>query len=196
MDTEHSFDLTEYQVVHREYFAHTKEPAVIFSACRFYVNAACLRKFPESDTVQALVNPQKRRLALLPCPEDRRDALTWCARSAGGKRKPRPVTCRLFFAMLCSLMDWDPGLRYQILGRIVHDDGQRAVLFDLNAAQAAHWEAKNAPRYPADWQGQFGPGYRDHRQFVAADRLEGYTVYSIREGSAPVLALPDNQEEG
>lgn len=191
MEMDHRFDLNEYQVVRREYFAHSKEPIATFSACRFYVNAACLGKFPHDDTVLAMINREKRLLALTPCPESQREALLWCLRSADGKRKPRHVTCRLFFAMLCFLMNWDPGLRYQVLGRIVQDDGQRAALFDLSAAEAFRSEAKNTPRFPADWRGQFGPDYREHRQFVDASLVDGYTVYAIRDGTTPVPSLPD-----
>lgn len=195
METENYFDPNEYQVVHRELFAHTQEPAATFCACRFYVNAACLSRFPENDTVQVLVNRERRLLALMPCPENQREALLWCLRPKDGKRKPRHVTCRLFFAMLCSLMDWDPGLRYRVLGQIVQDDGLKAVLFDLSAAEIYRSDARSAPWYPADWREQFGPGYREHKQFVTANLVEGYTVYSIGEGNASTPSLPGKHTE-
>lgn len=187
MENERSFDLNGCQVVRREFFAHTREPAVTFCACRFYVNSACLDIFPESDTVHVMVNREKRLLTLAPCPDNRREALLWCLRSKDGKRRPRHVTCRLFFAMICSMMDWDPSLRYRILGRTVQDDKQKAVLFDLGAAEMYSSEAKNTPRYPADWREQFGPDHREHKQFIAANVIGGYTVYYIAGEAAPPL---------
>ena len=41
------FDFDGFQVVRREFFAHLAEPAVTFNNCRFYVNSACLNKFPD-----------------------------------------------------------------------------------------------------------------------------------------------------
>ena len=35
------FDFDGFQVVRREFFAHTTEPAVSFNNCKFYVNSAC-----------------------------------------------------------------------------------------------------------------------------------------------------------
>ena len=69
------FSLDNYQVVRREFFAHLSEPAVTFYNCKFYVNAACLHRFPGVDYVQALVNQEKKVLVLLPCEEGARDAV-------------------------------------------------------------------------------------------------------------------------
>ena len=55
------FNLEEFQVVRREFFAHIREPAVTFNNRKFYVNSACLTKFPHTDYVQALINPHTRQ---------------------------------------------------------------------------------------------------------------------------------------
>ena len=60
------FDFDGFQVVRREFFAHLGEPSVTFNSCKFYVNAACLTKFPTSDYAQVLINRQKKILALRP----------------------------------------------------------------------------------------------------------------------------------
>ena len=46
IDMGDDFDFEGFQVVRREFFAHLTEPAVTFNNCRFYVNSACLNKFP------------------------------------------------------------------------------------------------------------------------------------------------------
>lgn len=56
------FDFDGFQVVRREFFAHLGEPSVTFNSCKFYVNAACLTKFPTSDYAQVLINRQKKIL--------------------------------------------------------------------------------------------------------------------------------------
>ena len=42
------FDFDGYQVVRREFFAHTFEPSITFNNYKVYVNTACLNKFPQS----------------------------------------------------------------------------------------------------------------------------------------------------
>ena len=71
------FDFDGFQVVRREFFAHTTEPAVSFNNCKFYVNSACLSKFPDTDYVQVLINRQSRIMALRPCQEGDRDSFAW-----------------------------------------------------------------------------------------------------------------------
>ena len=43
------FDYDGYQVVRREFFAHTNEPSITFNNFKVYVNAACLGRFPSVD---------------------------------------------------------------------------------------------------------------------------------------------------
>ena len=69
-----SFDFDGFQVVRREFFAHLNEPSVSFNNYKFYVNTACLSKFPETDHVQVLVNRRTKILALRPCEEGERDS--------------------------------------------------------------------------------------------------------------------------
>lgn len=94
-----NFNFDGFQVVRREFFAHTREPSVSFTNCKFYVNAACISKFPDVDYVQALVNQEKKILALRPCNENDRDAIMWC-NDTKGKKKAKQITCKLFFAKL------------------------------------------------------------------------------------------------
>ena len=64
---EDGFDFEGFQVVRREFFAHLHEPSVTFNNCKFYVNSACLSKFPKVEYVQVLVNRESKILALRPC---------------------------------------------------------------------------------------------------------------------------------
>lgn len=91
------FDFEGFQVVRREFFAHLHEPSVTFNNYKFYVNCACLNKFPEASFVQVLVNQETKIMALRPCVENARDSFAWCGISKK-KRSPRQITCKLFFA--------------------------------------------------------------------------------------------------
>ncbi|WP_243133963.1 hypothetical protein [Ruthenibacterium lactatiformans] len=98
------FNLEEFQVVRREFFAHTHEPAVTFNNRKFYVNSACLNRFPNTSFVQALINPHTKILALRPCGENERGSFQWCSMSQG-KRKPRQTTCTLFFLKMFDIQE-------------------------------------------------------------------------------------------
>ena len=97
LELDGAFDYEGYQVVRREFFAHTAEPSVTFNNYKFYVNAACLRRFPNVDFVQILVNQERKILAIRPCSEQERDSFAW-ATPGKGHKKTRQITCRLFFA--------------------------------------------------------------------------------------------------
>ena len=100
-----AFSYDGYQVVRGEFFAHTYEPSFTFNSSKVSVNTACIKKLPDTDFVQILVNPDEKKLAVRPCQEDEKDSFRWC--SATAKRSPRQITCRIFFAKVVSLMGWN-----------------------------------------------------------------------------------------
>ena len=65
-----AFSYEGYQVVRGEFFAHTYEPSFTFNANKVSVNTACIKKLPQTDFVQILVNPDEKKLAVRPCQED------------------------------------------------------------------------------------------------------------------------------
>ena len=124
------FDYEGYQVVRQEFFAHVNEPAVTFNNYKFYVNAACLNRFPKVDYVQVLVNQESKILAIRPCQAEDRDACAWCT-NGSGRRKPKQITCKIFFAKVFSLMGWNLDYRYKLLGRVIHAKDEWLIAFDL-----------------------------------------------------------------
>lgn len=192
------FNLDDYQVVKREFFAHLKEPSISFSECKVFVNAACLAKFPEANYAQLLINRKDKILALRPCEEYTKDSFPWC-NTTGGKRKTRFTTCKLLFAKLVALMNWDPEFRYKMLGRIVHANGEYLIAFDLTATEVYKRtiDANNKPKksrtpvYPADWQNQFGVPFYEHKKSMQINVFDGYAIYSVKEQVEPIETMED-----
>lgn len=52
-----SFSYDGYQVVRGEFFAHIYEPSFTFNNYKVSVNTACIKKLPDVEYVQILVNP-------------------------------------------------------------------------------------------------------------------------------------------
>ena len=186
------FNLEEFQVVRREFFAHIREPAVTFNNRKFYVNSACLTKFPHTDYVQALINPHTKILALRPCGENERGSFQWCS-IGQDKRKPRQTTCTLFFLKMFDMMDWNPDHRYKMLGNIIRANGEYLIAFDLTStevyqrtydAEGAKSTASRTPVYPIGWQNQFGMTLNEHKQSMLVNIFDGYAIYSIKENKA------------
>ena len=123
------FNYSGYQVVRGEFFAHIKEPSLTFNNCKIYVNAACLNKSPQADFVHILINPTEKKLVIRPCDEEEKDSFCW--RSNGSKRRPKQVTCKIFFAKIVELMDWNPAYRYKLIGKLVHSNGQYLSTFPV-----------------------------------------------------------------
>ena len=88
-DPDFSYD--GFQVTRREYYAHNNEPAISFSDGRLGINAVCLKKAPDVEYVQILVNREKKKLVIRPCTEDDWDSFMWCTRS----HKSKSITCRM-----------------------------------------------------------------------------------------------------
>lgn len=189
LELNEDFNFDDFQVVRREFFAHMHEPSVSFNNCKFYVNAACLSKFPNSGYAQVLVNRERKILALRPCNEGSRDSFMWCTEPGKGKRKPKPITCKLFFAKIVELMGWNPDYRYKLLGKLIHSNGEYLIAFDLTATEVyqrtfpegAKPKTSRTPVFPQDWQNQFGLPYNEHKQSMQINIFDGYAIYTIKE---------------
>lgn len=182
-----SFSYAGYQVVRGEFFAHIYEPSFTFNNYKVSVNTACIKKLPDVEYVQILVNPEQKRLAVRPCREEEKDSFRWC--SAGKKRIPKQITCRIFFAKVISLMGWNPDYRYKILGKLICSGSEILFIFDLTSPEIFPRSVKcngttnsaKSPSYPAEWQNQFGLPMEDHKKSMQVNIFEGYAVFNIQE---------------
>ena len=193
-----AFSYDGYQVVRAEFFAHLYEPSVTLNKETVSVNAACLRKLPDFEYVQFLVNPGEKKLAVKPCSEDMKDSFRWCT-GDGKKRKPKKITCKIFFAKVMNLMDWDPRYRYKILGKLIRAKDDSLFVFDLSSAEAYHNRAKGeldssrSPHYPEEWKNQFGIPATEHQDIQQISIFDDYTVFRI-ERSEEIGARKDAKE--
>ena len=204
LELDQTFNFEDFQVVRREFFAHMREPSITFNDCKFYVNSACLKRFPNAMYVQVLIDRESKILALKPCQEMTRDSFQWC-RVVKGKREPRQTTCQIFCLKVASLMKWNPLYRYKILGKLIHANGEYLIAFDLTATEvykkSINEEEKlvtsKAPMFPADWKDQFGMSFYEHQQSLKISTFDGYAVYAIKnkpKGKHVPTALPGEVE--
>ena len=62
MTGEEEIDLSEYEIVRPEFFAHIKEPALTVNVDKIGVNTACVRLMPDVEYVQILINRKEKKL--------------------------------------------------------------------------------------------------------------------------------------
>lgn len=194
-DTEFSYD--GYQVVRGEFFAHTFEPSFTFNNYKVSVNTACIKKLPSVEYVQILVNPEEKKLAVRPCREEEKDSFRWY--SAGKKRNPKQITCRIFFAKVISLMNWNPNYRYKLLGKLIRSGNEVLFIFDLTTPEIFMRTSKEGEKptvsrtasYPSEWQNQFGVPVEEHQNALQVNIFDGYAVFDIHEKKKTQSPAPE-----
>ena len=182
-----AFDYNGYQVVRGEFFAHTYEPSFTFNKYKVSINKACIRKLPNIDYVQILVNPELKKLIVRPCSEDEKDSFRWC--SPNNKRNPKQIKCNIFFAKVFKLMEWNPDYRYKLLGKLIRSENQLLFVFDLTTPEiyirTKSTEGKDIssrkPTYPEEWNHQFGISYSQHQIDLQVNIINGYAVFGIND---------------
>ena len=186
MAGEENFSYEGYQVVRGEFFAHTFEPSITFNDSRIYVNTACLNRMPTVEYIQILINQQTKKLVVRPCREDEKDSFRWCSNTS--KRRPKQIICRIFYAKLVEMMQWNPAYRYKLLGKLITANSEQLYIFDLTATEVYQRirekergvRNSRTPIFPSEWQNQFGLPVEEHRKQLQINIFDGYTVFGIK----------------
>ena len=187
-----AFTYQGYQIVRGEFFAHIHEPSITFNNSKVSLNTACVNKLPTVDYVQILVNPEEMKLAIRPCVEDAKDSFLWCGiNKKNGRKRPRQLTCRVFFAKIAQLASWNPDHRYKIMGKLIESNGEYLFVFDLTATEVYQRisQDREKPRmsrnsvFPAEWQDQFGLPVEEHRKSLQVNIFSGYAVFGIKDSA-------------
>lgn len=185
-----SFNYDGFQVVRGEFFSHVFEPSFTLNKSKVSVNKACIRKLPEIEYVQILVNSTEKKLAVRPCLEEEKDSVRWC--SSGEKKNPKQITCRIFYAKVIELMGWNPDNRYKLLGKLMKSNDEYLFIFDLNNPEIYQPKVRSdgkyvisrTPSYPSSWQNQFGVTVEEHKKNLQVNIFDGVAVFGILEPSS------------
>lgn len=185
-----SFSFDGFQVVRGEYFAHTYEPSISFNQYKISINRACLLRLPEVEYVQLLINPQDKKLVLRPSHADEKGSFRWRVK---GVTKSRAVGCRVFFARLAELMNWNLDYRYKLLGKMVKSQSEYLYVFDLTEPEIYQRMPRDpvtgkviragsrTPIYPENWKNHFGLPLEENRRSLQISLYNGYTVYGLKD---------------
>ena len=198
-----TFSYKGYQVVRGEFFAHLYEPSLCFNRSKVYVNTGCLKRMQDVDYVQILVNADEKKLVIRPAGEDEKDAFLWCT-TKNNVRKPKQITCRVFFAKIVSLMSWNADYRYKLLGKVIRSGEEKLIVFDLTATEIYLRKIKEGekpktarkPVFPAEWENQFGLPVEEHRKLLQVNIFNGYTVFGIQDNKKTAENTSEKKSTG
>lgn len=183
-----NIDYSKCQVVRGEFFAHLNEPAITFNNNKVSVSTACIRRLPEIDYVQIMINPCDNRLYVRPSSEGEQHAFVWITK--GAKRQAKQVSCPVFFAKIIDATGWNPDYRYKLLGKLVRNGDELLFAFDLNdyqkferMARDGMTRASRTPIYRVEWEKPFGPTVEEHRKRLQVNIFKNCAILNVTEKS-------------
>lgn len=184
-------DLEGYELPPRTQFSMLKKPAVSIKYKEFTFNMSCIRLFEGVKHVLTIVNPNKKRLAVIPCKEEESSSVEWARVKSDGQWINKTITSLEFVEKLYSLMGWNRNCRYKVMGRIANSprgvilifDFTEAIMFSEKPIEFINKETGEIRRhivtyYPDEYKGCIGKSYNDYvqgQQLNLFEQFEGYT---------------------
>ncbi len=198
---EEELNYDNYEVVRGEYYAQLYEPTITFIDSRVYVNAACIKQFPESEYCQILISEEEQKLLVRPCSEEDWDSFRWCSKTS--KRTPKHVKCIPLFVLLFEKLNWNIQYKYQLIGKLRKAKDGKVFQFDLTTPKIFLREVKEdnslakasrIPSFPEQWKNQFGIKASEHAIHTKINVFDGYTIFNLGGNENARKALAEKEE--
>ena len=174
---------------------------------------ACIRLFEGIKYVLPILHPNKKRLALIMCPEEDSASVEW-ARQKDENWVNKDITSLEFVENIFRLMNWNRECRYKVLGRVANSDQGLCMLFDLEEAimftpkpqeytdpLTGEMKKKQMKFFPDAYKNRIGKSYNDYiadHQMNMFEDFIGYqssTVLDEPEREAGTTSIPIPQRE-
>jgi len=189
------------------------KPAVSIKYGVMKFNMACIRLFEGIKYVLPILHPNKKRLALIMCPEEDSASVEW-ARQKDENWVNKDITSLEFVENIFRLMNWNRECRYKVLGRVANSDQGLCMLFDLEEAimftpkpqeytdpLTGEMKKKQMKFFPDAYKNRIGKSYNDYiadHQMNMFEDFIGYqssTVLDEPEREAGTTSIPIPQRE-
>ena len=202
-----------YELPPRTQFSMLNKPAVSIKYGVMKFNMACIRLFEGIKYVLPILHPNKKRLALIMCPEEDSASVEW-ARKKDENWVNKDITSLEFVENIFRLMNWNRECRYKVLGRVANSDQGLCMLFDLEEAimftpkpqeytdpLTGEMKKKQMKFFPDAYKNRIGKSYNDYiadHQMNMFEDFIGYqssTVLDEPEREAGTTSIPIPQRE-
>ena len=182
-----------YELPPRTQFSMLNKPAVSIKYGVMKFNMACIRLFEGIKYVLPILHPNKKRLALIMCPEEDSASVEW-ARQKGENWVNKDITSLEFVENIFKIMNWNRECRYKVLGRVANSAQGLCMLFDLEEAImftpkpqeytdpiTGEMKKKQMKFFPDAYKNRIGKSYND---YVADHQLNMFEDFIGYQGSA------------
>ena len=123
------FDLRGFEVARSEFFEGNNRPYVSFFEKLVKFGPACVRKFGSQNTIEMLINPTEKKLAIRPTDKNNKNGMVFSSIS-DNKPVAKAISTAAFKSTLFNLMGWNPEYKYRILGTLYEKGSELAYIFD------------------------------------------------------------------
>ena len=192
-----------YELPPRTQFSMLNKPAVSIKYGVMKFNMACIRLFEGIKYVLPILHPNKKRLALIMCPEEDSASVEW-ARQKGENWVNKDITSLEFVENIFKLMNWNRECRYKVLGRVANSDQGLCMLFDLEEAimftpkpqeytdpLTGEMKKKQMKFFPDAYKNRIGKSYNDYVADHQMNLFEDFIGYQ----SSAVLDEPVQEDD-
>ena len=185
------------QVARGEFFAHRYEPSFTFHKMKICINRASIIKLPNVEYVQILINEEDRKLIVKPTLEEEMDSFRWCTTA----RKPKWVSCKLFYIKVMNLMKWNPDDKHKLLGKLVRSNNELMFVFNLDSVETyirhvtkdGKEVTSRNPSYPEEWKNQFGIPVAEHQMRLKVNIFSGYALVNVEKQKKEVPEITETE---
>ena len=187
-----------YELPPRTQFSMLNKPAVSIKYGVMKFNMACIRLFEGIKYVLPILHPNKKRLALIMCPEEDSASVEW-ARQKGENWVNKDITSLEFVENIFRLMNWNRECRYKVLGRVANSDQGLCMLFDLEEAimftpkpqeyadpLTGEMKKKQMKFFPDTYRNRIGKSYND---YIADHQMNMFEDFIGYQGSAAYICI-------
>lgn len=185
-----------YELPPRTQFSMLKKPAVTMKAKSMNFNKAALKMFEDIEFILPMVNPEKKRFAIIPCKEEELASVQW-ARKKDDIYVSKQITSPEFMSRIFELMGWDKECRYKMMGRVALSERGPILVFDMDEAimfapkkrsyvdpVSGETKTKDVKYYPDKYNDTIGQSYADYESFKQLNAFEDFGDYTD-ENSGP-----------
>ena len=179
-------DLRGFEIVRSQFMNVADKFTITFWADKMKFSIACIRRI-ESEYVEILVHPIKRKLIVRKTDKDNRLAFQW-AKKKDGELTSKNIGAAPIMPCLYDLFGWDTAYRYQIQGAEIEKQDIKVLIFNIadaetiipdkksgdpesengeshaypdNVSVIGKWNSTVA--YPTSWAKGFGEDYYSRR---------------------------------
>lgn len=200
---EGDFDLRGYEIAHGQFFEANDRCCVTIAHKSITFSQAAIRRLGEVKTVELLIHPDKKLLAVRVVPADAVNAITWSKKS-NGKTIPKKISGTACLPTIFKLLGWQEKCRYRLLGSLYQKDNNSILLFDMKEIEVLipqhvidqsgatadepqdmvpfkDGASKQILAYPNDWGERFGHSFYSHE-------------YDSQKGKSDFENMPDVPE--